>query len=86
MSFFKIRNKDTGLFSPGGTYAKYASWSQGGKMWNSIGALRAHLTLIGKNGGIPLNWEVVEYKMIELSAKQPAEYIDPKKLLEKLKG
>lgn len=45
-SVFKIRNKTTGLFSKGGSYASNNSkyhWSEAGKTWSSRGALMNHL-------------------------------------------
>lgn len=42
---YKIRNKNTGLYSKGGSYvneSKYG-WSQTGKTWSSRSALMGHL-------------------------------------------
>lgn len=39
-TFFKIRDKKTGLFSRGGVGP---SWSVEGKTWSSIGAVKNHL-------------------------------------------
>ncbi|MNH66463.1 hypothetical protein D3C73_184940 [compost metagenome] len=39
---FKIRNKETGLFSKGGTNT-YNLWSKEGKSWSNIGHLKNHL-------------------------------------------
>ena len=41
---YKIRNKDTGLFSTGGIDPR---WTKLGKTWNSIGTFKSHLTLVG---------------------------------------
>ena len=39
---YKIRDKKTGLFSTGGMTP---SWRKEGKIWSTIGFVRAHLTL-----------------------------------------
>lgn len=44
MDYFKIRNKDTGLFSSGGHPPRFKAY---GKIW-PIGQLKAHLRLIQK--------------------------------------
>lgn len=41
---YKIRNKETGLFSTGGVAPR---WTKLGKTWNSIGTFKSHLTLVG---------------------------------------
>ncbi|GIN25440.1 hypothetical protein NSQ93_22095 [Bacillus sp. FSL W8-0445] len=39
---FKIRNKETGEFSKGGTW-RYGIWTKGGKTWTNIGHVKSHL-------------------------------------------
>lgn len=67
---FKIRDKNTGLFSTGGMYP---SWTTKGKTWNGMGPLKSHLNQFMKSKNyskerfnqIPDNWEVVKIKFIE---------------------
>lgn len=42
MKIYKIRNKQTGLFSTGSCEPK---WKKTGKIWKTIGALKNHLNL-----------------------------------------
>jgi hypothetical protein len=62
---YKIRNKDTGLFSTGGTYPR---WTKAGKVWKQKGHLTVHLTMIEKNvrpARYGADCEVVEYEITE---------------------
>lgn len=67
---YKVRDKNTGLFSTGGcSYAgrpgencyqpRPNGWSKKGKIWTGLGPLRTHLNQFY---WIPENWEVVEYE------------------------
>ena len=71
VTFYKIRDKNTGLFSEGGCSPRF---SKNGKTWPTRGALKSHLTLLGKSftccldgknhqfhSEIPESWEIVEY-------------------------
>lgn len=42
MKAYKIRDKNTGLFSRGGSY-NYDIWSKNGKTWANIGHVKSHL-------------------------------------------
>lgn len=64
-STFKIRNGE-GRYSTGGARPAFV---QGGKVWSTLGHLKAHLTQYRDEGGwrrqlrdIPEDWEVVEFK------------------------
>lgn len=58
---FKIRDKQTGLFSKGGTYP---DWNKNGKTWSGRGPVI--LSLLGYSGNVPIdNIEVVEYERVE---------------------
>jgi len=86
---FKIRDKNTGLYSSGG---QSPTWSSKGKTWTGLGPMKCHLrqflrlkivdrktdwwTAVNK---IPENWEIIKIKLVEenmeiLSAK--AQYPD----------
>lgn len=77
MQFYRIRHKETGLFSSGG---KYPKWNKRGKVWNSLVNLQAHLAIVTNSlrrwhhttgQRIPdeaspyANAEIVEYNMVE---------------------
>jgi len=47
---FKIRRKSDGLFSTGG---RYVSWSKHGKVWSSIGTMKASIRLSTKSRFAP---------------------------------
>lgn len=85
-TYYKIRNKTTGLYHKGGVYC---SWSKNGKTWDTLGKLRAMLTMNTPrpyvNGQDMSDWEIIEYEVIEKCVKMPHEVMDPKKLIEILK-
>jgi len=67
---FKIRDKNTGLYSSGGMSP---NWTSKGKTWNGMGPLKSHLNQFMKSKNyskerynkIPENWEVIKIKLIE---------------------
>lgn len=67
-SVYKIRDKNTGKFSSGGTDPK---WSQKGKLWYSEGHVRCAITN-WKNTHLktsaPSNWEIVEFMLQEMGS------------------
>jgi hypothetical protein len=92
-TYYKIRHKVTKRWSKGGVYANAEGnnsyWvEKGGKTWDTLGKLRAHITShLGKYSGSTdmSNWEVVEYKMTYQDTKGIHSVMDPKKLVELLK-
>lgn len=73
MKMYKIRNKNTGLFSRGGSEPEF---NKKGKIWKTMGHLKAHLnqfiTYGGKNDSPFIeakvkNWEVIELEVVESS-------------------
>ena len=78
IKIFKIKDKNTGLFSTG---TKHPTWTKKGKIWNQINHIKTHLrqfcdekiTWTGLNdfeystkwiNNIPENWLVFEYSSI----------------------
>lgn len=69
---YKIRNRNTGLFSPGGVDADTAKWTPNGKVWSSMGALKNHLRQFVRrkwpSGNevnlIPDHWEVIPIEVV----------------------
>jgi len=70
---YKIRNKETGLFSTGGSIPR---WKTVGKTWSGLGPVTNHLTMWCekydyKRGkkiiivDIPNEWEIVKYELKE---------------------
>lgn len=95
VTYYKIRHRKTGRWSKGGVYVNATGdngqWvEKGGKTWDTLGKLRAHITthLPGSydRGTDMSDWEVVEYKMVYQDAKSIHEMIDPKKLVQMLKN
>lgn len=96
--FYKIRHRVTGMYSKGGTYANGAGnnsfWAPtGGKTWDTLGKLRAHITshlpsstYDDDRGTDMSDWEVVEYRAVVMDTKSIHEVIDPKKLIKLLKS
>jgi len=85
-TYYKIRNKSTGLFHKGGIYE---IWSKNGKTWTTLGQLRSMLTMNStsdiRKGRDMSDWEIIEYEVTEKCVKLPHEVMDPKKIIEILK-
>lgn len=67
MKLYKIRNKETGLYSTGGSIPR---WTKVGKSWNNLAHLNSHLTAYYSR---PYhaeynNSEVVEFEVTEKNA------------------
>lgn len=81
---YKIRHKKTGRFRLPGTYG---GWSVSGKTWDTLGKLRAALTLAmhkpWEDNDFD-NWEIVEYEVVEKAVKDVSDVITPKRLIELL--
>ena len=86
MIYYKIRNKNTGLYHKGGVYEV---WNKNGKTWTTLGQLRSMLTMNTPRqyhtGQDMTDWEIVEYEVTEKSVKMPHEVMDSKKIVEMLK-
>lgn len=74
MKIYKIRNKNTGLFSLGSSHVtETKEWNKNGKTWLKINHLKTHLRQYRhKNysnkeltNNIPKHWKVIEYDVIE---------------------
>jgi hypothetical protein len=93
-TFYKIRHKKTARWSKGGVYVPGnghgSLWvEQGGKAWDTLGKLRAHITShMGKytNATDMSDWEVVEFQCTIKEVKDIHEMIDPKKLMAMIKN
>ena len=69
---FRIRAKDTGLYSSGG---QVPTFDKKGKAWTNIGHVKNHLIEVARCKGtwnriptelaIPENWELVEFEVHE---------------------
>ncbi len=70
ITVYKIRDKDTGLYSTGGYQPK---WNSRGKTWNNLGAAKNHINnwcggSYGKIKLAPDSWEIVEIVIKEEEA------------------
>jgi len=66
MKFYKLRDMTNGKYSSGGNFPK---WSDKGKIWLNLGALKSHLTTLAKSGvNISPFWEVIEMEVTEATA------------------
>jgi hypothetical protein len=94
--FYKIRNKNTGMFSKGGmrkSSTDDVEWSRQGKTWDTLGKLRSHLNqhlnYDGSKGSYykatdMSHWEVVEYHVTEAEAKGIHEVLAAKTIVKML--
>jgi len=91
---YKIRDKDSGLFSSG-SINRIASknknkvvivrWSsKKSKQWTDEKLLKKHLLECCKLGGIPSNWEIMEYT--QEPSKEIHEWINEQMLMAILKS
>lgn len=93
--YYKIQHKITKEYSKGGAYVgpEGTGWHwtpKGGKVWDTLGKLRAHLTshlpkYTGDRATDMSNWEVIELEMTVKDRKAVHEVMDPKKILQLLK-
>lgn len=79
MLVYKIRDRETGLYSMGGAHQlpgdPGCKWSRTGKIWRGLGQLRNHLNQY--EGRVPECWEVLVYEVQEkqVDAKPAREYL-----------
>lgn len=92
LTFYKIRHKKNGRYSKGGVYVpgdgSGTLWvEKGGKTWDTIGKLRAHITshMNSYHTTDMSDWEVVEYKSVPTAVKPIHEIVKPEKLVQLLK-
>jgi len=84
VTVYKIRNKNNTEQFLTGT-PTYNSWDKSGRMFQTVGKLRAFLTNSLKLSNNTSEWDIIEYELTELSAKGVHEVIDPKKVWGMLK-
>jgi hypothetical protein len=82
--YYKIRNKQTGLFVKGTPH--YLSSDKTGRIFQKMGQLRTFLTgVMNRRWGASFDfndWEIVELEMVVKDTKQVIYLIDPKKIVE----
>lgn len=79
--YYKIRHRTTGLYHKG---TMRSSWDKAGKTWVTLGKLRTFISNYQKysNTKSVTDFVVVELEIKEVSEKEVADIIDPKKLIE----
>jgi hypothetical protein len=81
-TYYKIRNRATGLFSRGG---QTVEWNRSGKVWTTLGTLRNHLAqhmpTRYRDGTNMTDWEVVEYEVREVGTKNIHETLSQEQLV-----
>ena len=85
MIVYKIRNKNKPDMYLKGT-PTYKSWDKDGRIFQTLGKLRTFLTnslnIDSRRGSNKIgDWEVVEFELIENSAKGVHEIIKPEQLV-----
>jgi hypothetical protein len=88
MIIYKIRNKNNSELYLKGT-PTYNSWDKDGRIFQTLGKLRTFLTnslnMDSKRGTNKIgDWEVIEFELIEQSAKGVHEMIKPAQLIKML--
>jgi len=68
---YKVRDKNTGLFSTGSHHPR---WKKSGKVWHRIGDLKNHLNQFKH---MPDNWEVCEFPISIPLAYPATNYFTP---------
>ena len=92
-TFYKIRHKKTNRYSKGGVYVPGdgtgSLWvEKGGKTWDTLGKLRAHITshMNMYGGGTDMtDWQVIEYHSVVKEVKDIHEVVTPDKIMKILK-
>jgi hypothetical protein len=83
MIYYKIRDKNKGLFVKG--TPMYISYDGTGRIFQKMGRLRSFLTgVMYRTYGAPVDfndWEIVELEMVVKDTKQVIDVIDPKKIV-----
>lgn len=74
MTVYKIRHKETGLYSRGGIYGM--QWSKTGKTWSHIARVKSHLRQAIRHG---LSEQIGNWEIIELVTEEKV--IDPSQFL-----
>lgn len=84
MIVYKIRNKNNPeKFLSGTPY--YQSWGKDGRLFLTLGKLRAFITSSLRTKKDVSSWDIIEFEMVESSVKSVHEVVDPKKVWEMLK-
>jgi hypothetical protein len=87
-TYYKIRHKKTGMYSKGGmdanSFGRGGAWNKSGKVWDTIGKLRSHLTSHLRVTDMS-EWEVVVIETKITDVKPVHEMITPERLMELLK-
>lgn len=83
MIVYKIRNKNNPDKFLSGT-PTYHNWDKTGRMFQTIGKLRTFLTHSLKSNRNMGEWDIVEYELVEQSAKGVHEMIKPEQLIKML--
>lgn len=83
MIVYKIRNKSNPEKFLSGT-PSYNSWNKDGRIFHTLGKLRAFLTNVLKVSNNVSNWEVVEIELVEKSVKDIHEMIKPEQIIKLL--
>lgn len=64
---WKIRCKETGLFSKGGTRTDHYLWTKNGKSWSNIGGLKNHLNqFIDYDGNLKKDYPYHNAEIVEV--------------------
>ncbi len=76
MKLYKIRNKTTGLYSPGGSGVGWPSnWEHTGKTWKRIGDVRNHVTMMREYG--MSKEDMNDWELIEITYDKTNEVVVP---------
>lgn len=83
MIYYKLRKRDDPDLYVKGT-PSYNSYDKTGRIFSTLGQLRAFLTCVMNDSGRVGDWEVVELDVVVKVVKGVHEVISPKKLTELL--
>ena len=84
MRYYKIASRSRPeLFRKGGIYP---SWNKTGKTWDTLGKLRAMITMVMNGGRENIDdWQIIEYRVEVESVKSVSDVITQEKLVDLLK-
>jgi hypothetical protein len=91
MIVYKIQHARTHLFSKGGMRVNpdgHYGWSKNGKIWGTLGKLRAHITShlpkSGERGTDMSEWRIISYQLSVKDIQGVHEVVTPDKILKVL--
>ena len=88
MKYYKIASRSRPDQFRGAGVTGYVRWNKSGKTWDTLGKLRALITMIVNGGRTDQfdDWEIVEYEVSEVARYRVHEIVKPELLTKIIKN